>query len=136
MTAPSSHPEILNTKVASASLGELVAVLGQTEIAEWSGPLPQPEILEKYDQIVPGAAERIIRMAEKEQSARHELRTFGVTSEFSAIKRGQFIGLVIGVLAMALAAYLIHQGESGIASAMVIATITGFVAVFIYGQSE
>lgn len=31
----------------------------------YSGPLPHPETLAKYDQIVPGAAERIITMAEK-----------------------------------------------------------------------
>lgn len=31
----------------------------------YSGPLPEPEALAKYDQIVPGAAERILTMAEK-----------------------------------------------------------------------
>lgn len=42
----------------------------------YSGPLPQPEALAKYDQIVPGAAERIIKMAEKRNgtSTRHRER--------------------------------------------------------------
>ena len=33
--------------------------------ASWSGPLPPPEALQKYDAIVPGAASRIFEMAER-----------------------------------------------------------------------
>ena len=36
------------------------------------GPIPPPEILNSYDKIQPGFAERIIVMAEKEQSERHK----------------------------------------------------------------
>ena len=35
-----------------------------------SGPLPSPDALAKYDQVVPGAAERIIKMAEQEAKHR------------------------------------------------------------------
>ena len=35
--------------------------------ASFSGPLPPPSILEDYDRVCPGAADRIIKMAEKEQ---------------------------------------------------------------------
>jgi hypothetical protein len=31
----------------------------------WSGPLPPPEILAEYERLLPGAAERILMMAEK-----------------------------------------------------------------------
>jgi uncharacterized membrane protein len=33
-----------------------------------SGPLPPPEVLEKYNQVVPGLADRIITMAEQQAS--------------------------------------------------------------------
>lgn len=36
------------------------------------GPLPSPEVLERYEQICSGSAERIISMAEKEASERHK----------------------------------------------------------------
>ena len=39
--------------------------------ASFSGPLPPPKILEDYDRVCPGAADRIIKMAEKEQKASH-----------------------------------------------------------------
>jgi uncharacterized membrane protein len=38
----------------------------------WHGPLPPPESLKQYDVIVPGAAERILLMAEKEMEHRHQ----------------------------------------------------------------
>ena len=36
-----------------------------------SGPLPEAAELQRYDDVVPGAAHRIITMAEKEQQFRH-----------------------------------------------------------------
>ncbi len=39
---------------------------------QWSGPLPPPAALERFNQILPNGAERIVAMAEKEQSHRIE----------------------------------------------------------------
>jgi len=38
-----------------------------TAVENYMGPLPHPDILEKFDQVSPGAAERIIKMAEDQQ---------------------------------------------------------------------
>ena len=38
-----------------------------------SGPMPSPEVLEDYDKIVPGAAERILVTFEKETEHRQSL---------------------------------------------------------------
>ena len=39
----------------------------------FSGPLPAPHDLEKYDKIIHNGAERIMSMAEKEQASRLEV---------------------------------------------------------------
>ena len=55
------------------SSGSAVAPPHQALVtAEFRGPLPLPSHLEHYEQILPGAAERILRMGEAEQAARHE----------------------------------------------------------------
>jgi len=36
----------------------------------WAGPLPLPNVLREYDSIVPNAADRIIKMAEKQEDHR------------------------------------------------------------------
>jgi uncharacterized membrane protein len=45
-----------------------------TEISQsFSGPLPHPDVLRKFNEIIPGAAERIIKMAEDQSIHRKEL---------------------------------------------------------------
>jgi uncharacterized membrane protein len=47
----------------------------RTEFAvseQYSGPLPKPSDLERYESIFPGLAERIVIMAEKEAETRHQ----------------------------------------------------------------
>jgi uncharacterized membrane protein len=46
------------------------AEIYQEEVT-WQGPIPPPEILSRMNDVVPGAAERILRQAEKEQDHRH-----------------------------------------------------------------
>jgi uncharacterized membrane protein len=36
---------------------------------QWSGPLPPPAVLEKFSQIIPNGAERIVAMAIKPRDA-------------------------------------------------------------------
>lgn len=53
----------------------------------FSGPLPDPNDLAVYEQILPGAAERIFRMAEKEQDGRLE------TSRLDAKRKNEMLEL-------------------------------------------
>lgn len=49
------------------------STLTVTMAARFSGPLPHPDILKHYDEIEPGAAGRIIAMAESQQAHEHEM---------------------------------------------------------------
>jgi uncharacterized membrane protein len=44
---------------------EVTRVVHEVVAASFQGPLPPPSILRGYDEITPGAAERIIAMAER-----------------------------------------------------------------------
>ena len=46
---------------------------GSLEAFAYSGPLPTPETLAAYGQAIPGAAERILSMAEDEQAHRQAM---------------------------------------------------------------
>ena len=56
----------------------------RTVHAEMSGPLPPPAMLEGYERIVPGAAERILAMAERESATRHTLDIKAVDANIAA----------------------------------------------------
>lgn len=64
---------------------ETTVVLG----ASFSGPLPPPDMLRRYDEAVPGSAERIMKIAET-----------GITSFQNERKIGQYGGIAIACLAV------------------------------------
>jgi hypothetical protein len=60
--------------------------------AHWPGPLPPPATLKQFDEVIPGGAERILRMAEAEQAHRHLTDMAVLNADSRAISRGQWLG--------------------------------------------
>lgn len=102
--------------------------------AEFSGPLPPPDALEKYEQVSPGAAERIIAMAEAEISHRHELEKSLVNNESKQTSNGQICAVTLGALAIifgAIAGILGAQWTGSVIGGLV---VVGLVSAFIRGR--
>lgn len=96
---------------------------------EMAGPLPPASEFGKYEQILKGAAERILAMAEKEQQHRHTLTEKhsliaieARADESQHVKRGQVFGLIVSLSAI---------GAGALTS--IIASIHGSVAGAIAG---
>ncbi len=97
-------------------------------LSHFSGPLPPPEIMEHYGRIIPDAPERILKMAEKEQSIRHRMR-----KEFAQFKRrGQWFALLIVLGALVTTYLLATAGHPGWGSAISFTAIAGIVASLIH----
>lgn len=60
----------------------------------FSGPLPHPSILEKYEQVVPGAAERIFKSFENQTEHRHKIEKSVIKTQ----NRLSIVGLVFGFI--------------------------------------
>jgi hypothetical protein len=108
---------------APYSAGHETSLLGQMR-SDWSGPLPPPAELEKIDQIIPGGADRLLRMAEKEQTHRIE-----------DAKRGQYLGwsLAAGAVMAAAVVSLCH-GPWQVSVALVGIPVLGAVQALIQGR--
>lgn len=95
----------------------LKAIVSVEKSSSFAGPLPPPSLFNAYEKTLPGAADRILTMAEKEQDNRHDnnrdmLQQFKVER-----KRGQYMGcILVVVLAICglLLGYLGHDWLSGI----------------------
>ena len=94
--------------------------------AHWSGPLPPPAELEKIDQIIPGGADRLLSMAEKEQ-----------THRIADAKRGQHLGwsLAAGAVIAAAVVSLCH-GPWQVSVALVGIPVLGAVQALIQGRKD
>ncbi len=97
---------------------------------EFSGPLPPPQILGQYDEVLPGSAERILRMAEKQQDHR-----IGVDQ--SGIRRANWglgAGYSLSVMGLSLTTFLVMQGHDVAGSVLGGSTFLSLVSTFVYGS--
>lgn len=104
-------------------LAAAATTVTETRVTAHAGPLPSPDVLAGYESIVSGAAERIICMAEKQQSSRIDLERRQLEADIehrsemvSVQKRahtgafvsdylGQILGFVVAIGALAGGAY-------------------------------
>jgi uncharacterized membrane protein len=106
------------------------------QAAAFSGPLPPPDALERYNQIVPGAAERIIAMAESQHTHRQALEKHVIHSNISAQRLGTVLGFVVAMTVVIGGMYLIHEGKSGEGLAAILTALASLVGVFLYSKHE
>jgi len=97
-----------------------------------SGPLPPPGVIKQYNEIIPGSAERILKMAEKEQEHRFEMNKQTISID----KWGQRYAFLIATLGLSMSGFLAYLGETGFAMSTSISTIGGIVTAYIYGQKK
>lgn len=102
--------------------------------SSFSGPLPPPEILRGFEDIVPGAAERIIKMAEEQSNHRRELERKVITSDISRSKWGQILGFVIAVVGLGVSAVVAVWGSAVAGGVIGVGTLASLVGVFMYGS--
>lgn len=73
-----------------------ILIAGFTQIQSFSGPIPPPNVLQGYEDVLKGSAERILSMAEKQSNHRIEM-------ESTVVKRGlnqKSWGVAIGGIAL------------------------------------
>lgn len=69
----------------------------QIMTAYHEGPLPVPEELARYDEILPGAAERIMAIAESQLRHRQELEKQALQAQVQNSRNGQLCATVTAV---------------------------------------
>ena len=111
------------------------AILAAVEISRFSGPLPHPEDLAKYEQVLPGAADRIIRMAEQQAAHRQNLEKAVIFANVTIQKWGLGSAFVLAMTAIGGGIWLTAKGMSGAGLTAIISALAALVGVFIYGKS-
>ncbi|HEY4520955.1 MAG TPA: DUF2335 domain-containing protein [Candidatus Paceibacterota bacterium] len=101
---------------------------------EFSGPLPPPEVLRQFDQVVPGAAERIIKMAEQQFAHRTELEKKVIDSDIRQSTQGQVLGFTIAIVGLLVSAIISIYGSELVGGFIGVGTLASLVGVFMYGS--
>ena len=102
----------------------------------FSGPIPHPRILEGYENIHSGFAERIVRMAEKEQEHRFECDNKVIDSTVASTKRGQWMGYTIALAFGIISLVLGLMDQVAVAGIIGGLDLVALVTVFVKTQSS
>lgn len=108
--------------------------VAQFQQATFSGPMPPPAVLEGYERLVKGAAERILVMAESDAKHQQEIEFAALHAADAEIKRGQLFGFVIGLTALGASMLALAMGSPAVAGVIGGTTVVGLVSVFIVGR--
>lgn len=103
--------------------------------AVFSGPLPSPDDIARYEQILPGAAERIMAHAEREQAHRHQHDDRALAAEISYSRLGMWLGATALFTCIGAATICAFIGEPGVAIAIAGVGVAGIIGAFIRGRS-
>jgi uncharacterized membrane protein len=97
----------------AAPLG--IAALVQ-QIQMWQGPYPPPDAVRQYEEILPGAFDRMIAMAEQAQAAQIEANNHAQNYLRDDTKRGHWLGFAATCTAMIGAVVCAWIGQSWVAA--------------------
>jgi|UniRef100_A0A7V6DR12 uncharacterized membrane protein len=101
-----------------------------------SGPLPPPELLENYERVVPGSAERILVMAENQSAHRQQLESRYLSAEIRNSLLGVIFALLLGITGPSLSGLCIYAGQGWPGAALGGAMLVSLVGTFIYGTKQ
>jgi uncharacterized membrane protein len=101
-----------------------------------AGPLPDAESIMKYDTVIPQGADRIMKMAEKQQEHRMNLEAKIVSSQSRQSNLGQWFGLIIGLVGIGSGTFLAYSGQTTVGGIIAGGTVVSLVSVFVIGKKN
>lgn len=128
--------ESIGPVVGGSQREQVVERVRQLIAAElFRGPLPHPRHLGAYEEVCPGAADRIIRMAEIAQQRRDDRNDELVKLEYGDRRLGMKLGFSALVIMLVSGAIMTAIGDKVIGGGLITAAVIGtVVGSFIDGR--
>ena len=98
----------------------------------WSGPLPHPDTLERYEKLIPGSADRLLAAFERQVAHRHSMDK----REARRLDWGLLAAFLVVTMIIAAGSTLIFLGHDWAGAGMIGVNIVGLAAVFISGAQR
>lgn len=103
---------------------------------KFHGPLPHPSILQQYDKIAPGIANRIITMAEKDSEHIRYMQRKSLLAKMLEVTLGQIFAFGIGLATLAASVFLTTSDHAIVGTLLGTGGLAGLVSVFIWGRTR
>lgn len=129
-----SLPKDQREKMVKMVEQTVMAVTCHESTSIYSGPIPSPEMFEKYNISIPDGANRVMSMAEEQSRHRMKLEQHTITSQSKQSAIGQVFAFVSVILLISAGCIATFLHESAIACTIFGTTVVGMGGVFAYGK--
>ena len=100
----------------------------------YSGPIAHPRIIAGYEQYLPGSADRILTMAEQQQSHRMKLEDRSQAAAIQREKRAMYLGFILALALMLISLAVILSGFDIAGLGMIAVSAVSLAGVFLYSH--
>ncbi len=103
---------------------------------EYRGILPLPDHLRQYDEIIPGAAEGILQMAENQSKSRIQNEELLVKDAINYKKRGQYFAFILMFFTFILIGFCVYFDKVWLELFLSMSTLIAGITAFIYNNKN
>jgi len=93
-------------------------------------------MLAAYDEVVPGAAERILAMAEAQSGHRREMEKTVIEGDSRRSWLGLVLGCVVALIFIAAGTVVAVYANATAGATIITGTVVSLAGVFVYGQKS
>ena len=90
----------------------------------------------EYDRVLPGSAERILAMAEREQAHRVSIEGTALQASAKDSRLGQYFGFCLALVCLGGGIYLATQDQTMPAIALIVVSALGLAARFLINRAS
>ncbi len=102
----------------------------------YQGPIPEASELQKYENIHPGLADRIMKMAENQSLHRQEIEKNVINADVRRANIGLYFGFFIALAAISGSILLIIKDKPVSGFTIMLGTLVTIVGLFIHRASK
>jgi uncharacterized membrane protein len=100
----------------------------------YQGPIAHPDILQGYEDIVPGSAAQIIDLFDAQSRHRMDLESRTLARDNTRSWAGLFLGFVVAITVIVGGVVAVLYGHDTAGAALVTTSLASLVSVFVYGS--
>lgn len=117
--------------------GRIEAFLSRTSVLQslWYAPMPPPEILKAYNEVIPDAANRILRLLEVKSGHRQKVQEITVLGRLKERYKGQLFALIIALAFLFVSFVLVLEGHDVSGTIIGSVDLVALVSVFAYRRN-
>jgi uncharacterized membrane protein len=106
------------------------------EFSAYAGPLPHPDILRNFEEIVPGSAQRIFSQFEEQSSHRRKMEATVISSGAFSQHVGTISSALIGLIGVGGGIWLTHEGKDLEGLSTCFGTLAALVGTYLFQKTR